>query len=153
MRRGFRAASPLLAVATCSSGCTAPVDPDATTYAGVAGFPTLSAQRIEEIDGDDGKSIVLHKARVILTTDPSEERDLSVFRQKTIFVLKSRQRAVNLAVQADAELATQGLTGASAESAHPIGLSSDEYGLVTVGEDGTLSAVDPETAASIRLVK
>jgi len=117
-------------------------------YAGVHGAPTIAANRATFTEESPGRCLTLEGARVILSTDPSEERDLTVFRNKTILIIRSGRKATFLASLADATLATP--FGAKPT---PYDLSTGEYGLVQVSGEGELSSVDTESVAALKMSK
>lgn len=134
------------------SGCGATVDPNAPVHAGVRGYPAIVAAVATFEDEDGGTCLSLEGARVVVGSDPTEPKDLSVFRHKTLLLVPSRQQAISLASLADADLETQAIVAGKPQS-HPYALAAGDYGLVSISADGQLSSVATRAIDSLRLRK
>lgn len=130
------------------AGCAEPEPSNLPDYAGVRGYPTIAATRATFGTEADGDCLTMHGAREMLGKDFDQPRDLSVFRNKVVLVVRGRQKASTLSSLADVEL--------SAGLGHkpiPVDLQTSDYGLVSVSADGTLSAIDTQAVSLLRLTR
>lgn len=144
-----RIVSCLLLMSTlCLSGCAEAEPSNLPDYAGVRGYPTIAATRATFEEEEEGDCLTMHGAREMLGKDFDEPRDLSVFRNKVVLVVRGRQKASNLSSLADVELSV-----GSGQKPIPVNLGPSDYGLVSVSADGTLSAVDAQAVSLLRLTR
>lgn len=137
-----------LLLATCLSGCAEAERSNVPDYAGVRGYPTIAATRATIDEEDEGPCLTMHGAREILARDFDEPRDLSVFRNKVVLVVRGRQKASTLSSLADVELSV-----GFGQKPISVDLQPTDYGLVSISADGALSAVDAQAVSLLRLTK
>lgn len=138
----------LLLSTLCLTGCAEAEPSNLPDYAGVRGYPTIAASRATFDEEDEGDCLTMHGAREMLARDFDEPRDLSVFRNKVVLVVRGRQKASTLSSLADVQLSV-----GFGQKPIPVDLQPTDYGLVSVSADGTLSAVDAKAVSLLRLTK